>query len=637
MIARSASCCHRLAHRKMTLPLHGLFAMLLLAAGLGACSAAAQTATPNQASFDLGSVNVGSAGLPATVTFTFTAGGSIAAPEVLTQGAPNLDYTDAGAGTCTTNGTAHVYNAGDTCTVNVTFSPKSAGSRLGAVVLSDNSTPAIPVATAYLQGSGAGPQTAFIHNSVPNALPYFSNPPSFVPYGAAVDGADNLFFTGSSPLFELPAASGYAHLKTLQNVGPYTFGPALAVDGAGNIFTFAGGEIAEVLAVGGYTTVKAHASGFSFPHAIALDGAGNVFVTDENGIYEVPVETGYATVVTLPPVPDTDATGLAVDAAGNVFFTNCRYTIVCGGEVEELTAASNYTQTNVIATGPGFWDFLAVDGSGNVFATDIQLGTVTVISTAGGANIATLAYQFPGYSYLDGPRLLDIAVDSNNRNLFLIFNYAIDEMDLGDPPSLTFAPTAWNLLNEYAPHIIPEQTVTVQNVGNQPLDITNLAYPPDFPEALGVTRDCTPSTTVVAGAGCTLSIDFWPLATSATGANTPLSESVSLTNNNLNVDGTVQSVSLSGTERASYTPPVITSPTPYSAMSGANATFTWSPGIGVTQYRFTLGSAWGASDIYNGSQTTATSAAVTGIPTVGGVIFATLYYYQPLPNGALQH
>jgi hypothetical protein len=47
------------------------------------------------------------------------------APAVLTQGTAGLDFTD--AGTCTTNGTSHMYAAGDTCTVIVTFTPRSSG------------------------------------------------------------------------------------------------------------------------------------------------------------------------------------------------------------------------------------------------------------------------------------------------------------------------------------------------------------------------------------------------------------------------------------------------------------------------------------------------------------------------------
>ena len=65
-------------------------------------------------------------------------------------------------------------------------------------------------------------------------------------------------------------------------------------------------------------------------------------------------------------------------------------------------------------------------------------------------------------------------------------------------------------------------------------------------------------------------------------------------------------------------------------------TFTWSPGSGVTHYWFNLGtgtSSAAAKNIYAGASTTATSVTVSGIPTNGVTIYATLYSYI---NGAWQ-
>jgi hypothetical protein len=83
-----------------------------------------------------------------------------------------------------------------------------------------------------------------------------------------------------------------------------------------------------------------------------------------------------------------------------------------------------------------------------------------------------------------------------------------------------------------------------------------------------VAIDCTNATTLPSGGSCTLSIDFSPLLANLTGPSTPLSEFVSLTDNNLNVTSAVQSVSVSGTgtEQA----PAIT--------SANNVTFSYSTG-----------------------------------------------------------
>ena len=81
---------------------------------------------PTPVSF--GSQTVGSAQAQAAVTFTVTAGGTLdATPLALTTGAPNLDYTLGTGSTCTGSVSA------GTCTVNVVFTPKAPGQRLGTI------------------------------------------------------------------------------------------------------------------------------------------------------------------------------------------------------------------------------------------------------------------------------------------------------------------------------------------------------------------------------------------------------------------------------------------------------------------------------------------------------------------------
>jgi len=66
---------------------------------------------------NLGSVKVGGTGSTATVSFTFDTGGELNATtpyQVVTQGAPKLDFADAGGSTCAAGIT---YKVGDTCSV----------------------------------------------------------------------------------------------------------------------------------------------------------------------------------------------------------------------------------------------------------------------------------------------------------------------------------------------------------------------------------------------------------------------------------------------------------------------------------------------------------------------------------------
>jgi hypothetical protein len=131
-----------------------------------------------------GGVNFGSVAVatptPPTLPlqFTFTSAGTIGAPVVLTQGAANKDFADTGTGTCTAGTT---YNVGDTCALNVSFTATLSGFRSGVAQLTASSGAVI--ATAYVSGTGLGPQVAYlpgVQSTVGSGLAG--------PFGVAADG-----------------------------------------------------------------------------------------------------------------------------------------------------------------------------------------------------------------------------------------------------------------------------------------------------------------------------------------------------------------------------------------------------------------------------------------------------------------
>lgn len=70
----------------------------------------------------------------------------------------------------------------------------------------------------------------------------------------------------------------------------------------------------------------------------------------------------------------------------------------------------------------------------------------------------------------------------------------------------------------------------------------------------------------------------------------------------------------------------MSSPAPGTTLFGPSATFNWSAGGGPTAYALYLGTAGPQSaNLYNSGTITTTSATVTGLPTTGATIYATLF------------
>jgi streptogramin lyase len=125
--------------------------------------------TPSGGNF--GTVNVGSPSTKMTWIFTFDTAGTIGTPVVLTQGSTGLDFADAGTGSCTTNETTFQYNVGDTCTVDVIFTPTTAGTRSGSVELVDNSGKVIASGSAQGVGQASGVTLDFAITSPGSGTP----------------------------------------------------------------------------------------------------------------------------------------------------------------------------------------------------------------------------------------------------------------------------------------------------------------------------------------------------------------------------------------------------------------------------------------------------------------------------------
>lgn len=116
------------------------------------------------------------------------------------------------------------------------------------------------------------------------------------------------------------------------------------------------------------------------------------------------------------------------------------------------------------------------------------------------------------------------------------FNNKVVEVQQSQPQALSFASTAVGAAS--AP-----QSVTVQNIGNQPLNATGLSVAANFKQepGSGTPEDCTSNVSLADGASCNLSIVFTPYSTGL------ISGSAVLTDNALNSTSATQSIKLTGT------------------------------------------------------------------------------------------
>ncbi|HEX4007475.1 MAG TPA: hypothetical protein VHX60_14965 [Acidobacteriaceae bacterium] len=559
---------------------------------------------------------VGTASAVQTATLTFTEAATVASINVLTQGAPNLDFQFASGGSCA-DGTA--YSVGQTCTVNYIFDPTHPGIRYGAVVLYDDESPVNAIATTYIWGTGNGPQVTL------------------------------------SPAVETQSQIGIGFSSGLNGI---------AMDGSGNVFVAAGDTVEEILAAGGYTTVKSIGSYGAFlggVFGVSVDGAGNLFVNDspgfvEGAIKEIMAAGGYTRIVTIAALP-TVYENIAVDGSGNLFYANTG-----GNQVMEMLASDGYTTSKTLGSGFGFPLSVAVDGSDNVFVADRNSGFIKEILAAGGyTTVQEIGSKLsePSTVAVDGNGNVFVAVNTNLNHYVKEFpakggytttkvlsnpttrqhGLAVDaggDIFLSTRPNTIYSAPEWVSELNYTDQAVnfggtqvgstssdSPVTVTVGNNGNEPLDISGVSYPADFPEKSGVATDCTASTVLAPGATCTLSIDFSPLLSSATGLITPLNEEVNVVDNSLNVTDAVQAVV--ATSNALFAPPALTAPAPSSTLSGASATFTWSPGS-ATKFQFRLGKSPGGNGLYGSGPISTDSVTVSNLPTDGTTIYARLYY-----------
>jgi hypothetical protein len=552
---------------------------------------------PAQVNF--GQVNVGSTSATAALVFTFSEGGAIGTPVVTTEGASGLDFYNTKTGSCNKGVT---FATGATCTINVTFSPKSSGALYGAATLTNSS--GAPIANAYFQGVGEAPSIAFLPSAASTVGSGLSSPD-----GIAVDTKGDVFISEKSAnkVIELPAGS-----STPVVIGSGLSSPAdLALDGAGAVYILDSGNhrvVKEAPTSSGYaqsvvftetTVTSGGVTTTTSPYSMTADGAGNVFMvvsvtkgsTTSHNIYRSLLQTNgsYTTAAVTFKVSTTvvNSGAIAVDAADNLYTSG-------GSNVNRLgfLGGAEYNYTSVVPAEQKYTaEGIAVDGNGNLYYTtlngaDGSRELVMATPTGNTYTLSTLATDLPEQTGVD-----QIAVDSlGDVYLAATPQTSIGVEEFSVPGTLNFG-------NIEQLSMSGAGNLTVENIGNQELTFSGLEFSPNpyingtyVAESSGPTgcQETLPGGTpgtVAAGTFCQISIFFEPQKIGSAPGD------VVFIDNNLNGASAQQSVPLLG--NGIIDTPVITWPTPAPIIKGtalsatqldATATFNGNNVAGIFAY-----------------------------------------------------
>jgi sugar lactone lactonase YvrE len=563
---------------------------------------------------------VGSAILPATVygnasastavNYVFNASVTPATISVNSGAGASTVFANAGGG-CAAGTT---YTKGESCSVNLTYTPSAVGLQTGAVVMANSSGAALN--TTAVSAIGQGAAVTIDPGTVSSLTGSFKTPE-----GAAVDSQGNVYVADAGNNTVTEFASGSTSGAAVSTGSITLSGPsAVAVDGAGDIYISDTGNnrLVEVPVVNGVLAPASAAAvsttglaiALKSPGGLAFDAMGNLYIADSgnNRLLFVP-NYGGAPDFALAASYGSGLSGplaVTVDATGTVFLADTGNNAI----VEFPGPIGSQAQVDVV-TGLSGPSAVATDASGSLYVVDKGNTSVVKYPLISG----TLGTKVFVGGTIAAP--YGVAVD-NSGNLYVTDSTnAVVHKIARVQTALPFGD--WNINATSTP-----QTAIVSNEGNLPLVFNTPDYVASGNTTAGfaVTADsCATAGNVVSGSSCNVQATFTPPA-----AEVNAQETLTLSSN---ADNGTASVALTGTGEnitATTLTLALTSPTGGTLSVGTPVTFTATVGTGTN----TTAPGGYVTFYVNGIQ----AGPDIPVASVSGVYVATLTIPNGLPAGS---
>ena len=384
------------------------------------------------------------------------------------------------------------YAAGATCAIPITFTPQTVGDVSATLSMLDVNGNILN--TAVLHGVGQG-SAAVVAPDTESVI----SPALTTPTQVATDASGNVYVSDSGQGKVLEFKKGSTSTSAPVSVGKNLTAPTgVAVDAAGDVYIADSGNVIEVpfgltgydsngqnvigLNTAGQVTIKA---GLGTNLKLAVDATGDVFVSDPDNQQVVRLTPQVSGITERDYTGFTQLSAIGSSSAGDLFVAD-------GANLIEIPAFG--AQTTVLSSLSGVTG-LAVDASGAVYVS--ETGQTIRIPKEGGtytpADQTILAPDVtsPGSVALDAQENAYV-VDGSSKTVDLVSTNAY--LNLGTLPTPTSTQNG---------------TVTIEDSGNLPLNITAFASTADFSETattcigapIAVGSSCTATVTFNAGPG----------------------------------------------------------------------------------------------------------------------------------------